>query len=268
MDPFPAFLELSRAGFVATITLNRPARHNAWHPAMAADLEAMVGALAGDDGVRVIVITGAGPSFCAGLDMDYLREVREGLALPVRERAPCEGDFAQKYSYLMGVPKPVVCAINGAALGIGLVLALFCDFRWASAGARLSTMFSRRGLIPEHGMTWLLPRIVGLPQAMELMMTGRMVDANEARQLGLVNDVIADDGFREEVARRARDLAENTSPRSNRITKRLTYAASMSSLSAAVQAFEAELPGTLASEDLAEGVRHYLERRAPRFTGR
>ena len=262
------FLTLAREGYVATVTLNRPEQHNAWHPQMGLDLEAMVRTLGDDAAVRVIVITGAGKSFCAGLDLAYLRDVKAGRIAPVPDRGPGDQDLNQRYSYLMGIPKPVICSVNGPVVGIGLVLALFCDIRYAAASARFSGMFSRRGLIPEHGLTWLLPRMIGLPRAMELMMSGRMVDAGEAERIGLVNACFADEVFRDQVAQHARDLAENSSPRANRIIKRLTYEATTSSLTQAVHAFYRELPDTLASEDFREGVAHFVEKRPARFTGR
>ncbi len=262
-----SYLSFSQDGAVATVTLNRPEKHNVWHPQMGLDLRAMMEALADDASVRVIVITGAGKTFCAGLDMDYMRDVQAGLITQVPDPGPSDEDLNQRYSYLMGIPKPVICAVNGPAVGIGLVLALFCDIRYAASSARFSAMFSRRGLIPEHGITWLLPRMIGLPRAMEMMMSGRMIGATEAERLGLVNETFGDEVFRVEVAERARELAEKSSPRSNRITKRLTYEATTSSLTEAVRAFYRELPGTLASEDFREGVQHFIEKRPARFTG-
>ena len=262
------FLLLSRDGFVATVTLNRPAMHNAWHPQMGLDLEAIVRQLGEDDSVRVIVITGAGTSFCSGLDMQYIKDVQEKRVLPVPERPHSEDDLNQRYSYLMAIPKPVICAVNGTAVGIGLVLALFCDFRYAATSAKFSTMFSRRGLIPEHGITWLLPRMMGLPRAMEMMMFGQWVHAEQAERVGLVNAVFPDEVFQQEVARRAQELATQVSPRSVRIIKQLTYEACGSSLGEAVRSFYKELPGALASEDFREGVQHFVEKRPARFTGR
>jgi enoyl-CoA hydratase/carnithine racemase len=261
------YLTLNQEGAVATVTLNRPEKHNAWHPQMGLDLQVLVRGLGDDASVRVIVITGAGKTFCAGLDMDYMRDVQAGRITPVPDPGPGSDDLNQRYSYLMGIPKPVICAINGPAVGIGLVLALFCDIRFAASSARFSAMFSRRGLIPEHGITWLLPRMIGLPRAIEMMMSGRMVNATEAERLGLVNECFDDMVFRAEVAQRAQDLAENSSPRSNRIIKRLTYEATTSSLTEAVHASYRELPGTLASDDFREGVQHFIEKRPPRFTG-
>ena len=262
------YLLVSREGFVATVTLNRPALHNAWHPQMGLDLEVIVRQLGEDESVRVVVITGAGSSFCSGLDMQYIKDIREGRVPPVPERAPSDDDLNQRYSYLMGIPKPVICALNGPAVGIGLVLALFCDFRYAAASARVSTMFSRRGLIPEHGMPWLLQRLIGLPRAMELMMMGQWVTATEAERIGLVNAVFPDELFQQEIAQRAQALATEVSPRSARIIKRLTYEACTSTLGDAVRAFYQELPSALSSEDFREGVQHFIEKRPARFTGR
>lgn len=267
LDTGNEHLLLTQQDHVATLTLNRPEVHNVWHPQMGVDIERLVRQLGADDSVRVIVITGAGKSFCGGADMAHLKAAREQGRNPMVPRPRNDNDFDQRYSYLMAVPKPVICALNGAAIGIGLVLPLFCDIRYAKAGAKLSVMFSRRGLVAEHGLTWVLPRLVGMGRAMELMLGGGTIVAEEAERIGLVNAVFAAEDFDDEVQRRAHDIANNASPRSMRIIKRQAYAACLSTLAQAVHAAEDEIPGCLASEDFREGVLHYMEKRAPRFTG-
>lgn len=267
METSNEHLLLNQEGFVATVTLNRPEKYNVWHPQMGVDLERIMRELGHDASVRVIVITGAGKAFCGGADMEHLKTAQEKNKSPMAPREHSDDDLNQRYSYLMAIPKPIICAINGAAVGIGLVLPLFCDFRYAAASAKLSVMFSRRGLVAEHGITWMLPRMIGLPRALELMIGGQTIKADEAERIGLVNAMFPDETFREEVAKRAYDLANNVSPRSAGIIKRMTYAACASSLAQAVHAVDDEIPGVLISEDFREGVAHFMEKRLAKFTG-
>lgn len=256
-------------GHVATITINREDKNNTWHPSeMGPVFERMMRACADDESVRVIVITGAGRFFCTGADVQALKSAQETGVNPFPPRARNEDDFNQRYSFLMSIPKPVICAINGAAVGIGMVLPLFCDIRYAASGAKLSAVFSRRGLVAEHGIAWLLSRMIGLPRAMEWLMSGRTLSAEEAERFGLVNAVFPDQQFQTEVMRCAQDLASNVSPRAVKIIKRQVYESTRKSLAQAVHEAENELPGCIVSEDLKEGVAHFLEKRAPRFTGR
>ncbi len=256
-------------GHVATITINRAEKHNTWHPGeMGPVFERMVRACADDDSVRVIVITGAGRHFCTGADVQALKAAQASGANPFPLRERNDEDFNQRYSFLMAVPKPIICAINGAAAGIGVVLPLFCDIRYAASSAKLSAMFARRGLVAEHGIAWLLSRMIGLPRAMEWLMSGRTIGADEAERFGLVNAVFADATFQADVMRCAQELANNVSPRSVRIIKRQVYDGTRQSLAQAVHAAEDELQGCIESEDLKEGVAHFLEKRPARFTGR
>ena len=159
---------------VATITFNRPERLNAWTHQMEHEVHEAVDRAAADDAVRAIVLTGAGRGFCAGADMEGLSERAKSSTRPPAARAPESPDnFAQRYSYLAAVPKPVIAGINGPAAGIGFVLTLFCDIRYMAEGAKLSTSFARRGLIAEHGSDWMLPRLVGTMHALDLLMSAR-----------------------------------------------------------------------------------------------
>src|SRR5262249_37048252 len=173
---------------VATITLNRPDKLNAWTPVMAGELRAAMLEADANDEVRAIVLTGAGRGFCAGADMARLASAAEQQS-PLRPaEAPTEGleaNFPQPCSYLRAVGKPIIAAINGPAAGIGLVIALFCDLRYMAAGARLTTAFARRGLIAEHGIAWLLPRLIGPMYALDLLCSARTVEADEAERMGL-----------------------------------------------------------------------------------
>lgn len=262
---------------VATITLNRPEKLNAWTAVMEQEVRSAIEDAERDDQVRVIVLTGAGRGFCAGADMSLLSNVADrGLDEGTRDRALQTGvtredvrsDFQKKYSYFPAVGKPVIAAINGPVVGLGLVVALYCDLRWASDAARFSTAFARRGLIAEYGMAWMLPRLVGLPNALDLLLSARTVDAAEALRMGLVNQVFPNDAFLEKVGENARDMASSVSPRSLRVIKRQVYDAMFQTLSEAFESSEREKLASFKSEDFKEGVAHFIEKRAPAFTGR
>jgi enoyl-CoA hydratase/carnithine racemase len=262
---------------VATVTLNRPDKLNAWTSTMEREVRSAVEDAERDDQVRVIVLTGAGRGFCAGADMSLLSNVADrGLDEGTRERALQTGgaregvrsDFQKKYSYFPGIGKPVIAAINGPVVGLGLVIAMYCDLRWASDAARFSTAFARRGLVAEYGMAWMLPRLVGLPNALDLLLSARTIDTAQALRMGLVNQVFPNDVFLEKVGENARDMASNVSPRSLRVIKRQVYDAMFQTLSEAFENSEREMLASLQSEDFKEGVAHFIEKRAPDFTGR
>ncbi len=262
---------------VATITLNRPDKLNAWTAVMEQEVRSAMEEAERDDNVRVIVLTGAGRGFCAGADMSLLSAVAShGLDDSTRERAlrtasRREGvrpDFEKKYSYFPAVGKPVIAALNGPVVGLGLVITLYCDLRWASDAARFSTTFARRGLVAEYGMAWMLPHIVGLPNALDLLFSARTIDAAEALRMGLVNQVFPQDVFSDKVREHARDLASSVSPRSLRVIKRQVYGAMFQTLAEAFESSEREMLASLESEDFKEGVAHFLEKRAPSFSGR
>jgi enoyl-CoA hydratase/carnithine racemase len=264
---------------VATITLNRPEKLNAWTAVMEREVRAAVEEAERDENVRVIVLTGAGRGFCAGADMSLLSTVADrGLDAAAREQAlsagtrearkGTRGDFQKKYSYFAGIGKPVIAAINGPVVGLGLVIALYCDLRFASAAARFSTAFSRRGLIAEYGLAWTLPRIAGLANALDLLFSARTIESSEAVRMGLVSQVFPHDLFMEKVMAYAQELATNVSPRSMRIMKRQAYEAMSLSLGEAYEISEKEMLESLESEDFKEGVAHFLSKRAANFTGK
>lgn len=258
---------------VATVTLNRPDRLNAWTATMHHEVKRAMSEAAHDDAVRVIVLTGAGRGFCAGADMGTLQKIEAGEARgSVAVDEPFDPDaidsFKKTYSYFPAVPKPVIAAINGACAGLGFVISLYADMRFASDAAVFTTAFSRRGLVAEHGISWLLPRLVGVGRATDLLYSARRVSAEEAAQIGLVNRVFPQDKFEAEVKAYARMLAKEVSPRSLREMKREIWNALFQTLGEAIDSANADMPASFVSEDFKEGVAHYLEKRAPRFTGR
>jgi enoyl-CoA hydratase/carnithine racemase len=261
---------------VATITLNRPERLNAWTGVIATEVKAAMRVASDDDKVRVIVLTGAGRGFCSGADMNNLQSIQSSGGAAGRSAAPVEQPFDPKsdpsfqhsHSYFPAVPKPIIAAINGACAGLGLIMTLYCDMRFASDAAVFTTAFARRGLIAEHGISWLLPRIVGIGNATDLMFSARKIGAIEAKELGLVNRVIPHQSFMDEVMDYARMLANEVSPRSTREMKREIWNAMFQTLGEAVDAADADMPGSFLSEDFKEGVAHFLEKRPPAFTGR
>ena len=264
---------------VAVITLNRPDRLNAWRGQMGLDVRSAMHRAAEDAAVSVIVLTGAGRGFCAGADMNMLQNIQSdatGEARPAAAAPPPEvpfdpagrKDFQTGYSYFPSVPKPVIGAINGACAGLGMVISLYCDMRFASDAAVFTTAFSRRGLIAEHGIGWLLPRLVGIANAADLLFSARKVTAAEAQSIGLVNRVFPQAQFEAEVMAYARMLAKEVSPRSLREMKREIWNAQFQTLGEAFADADKDMVASFTSEDFKEGVAHFMEKRAPAFSGR
>ncbi|WP_339031551.1 enoyl-CoA hydratase-related protein [Bradyrhizobium symbiodeficiens] len=254
---------------VATITFDRPDKMNAWTPVMESELRRLMAIASEDDDVRAIVITGAGRGFCAGADMGRLSDASSGNTSAAPPVAPAESDddLAQRYSYLLAVPKPIIAGINGAIAGVGLCIALYCDLRFMAAGAKLTTSFARRGLIAEHGSAWMLRKLIGPMNAADLLLSGRVVEAAEAERLGLVRMLPADT-FRETVQQTASDFANLCSPRSMRIIKQQLTAAPRQTLAEATRLANREVAICRGTEDFKEGVAHFVEKRTPRFTGK
>ena len=264
---------------VATITLNRPDRLNALTRELEDELFKAMKQADQDDDVRVIILTGAGRGFCAGADIEALSwvasldwstvnlvEVREKL-LPARRSQTASIDFQRSYSYFPAISKPIIAAINGASVGLGFIIPLYCDVRFASDQARFGTAFAKRGLIAEHGISWMLPRLIGISNSLDLLYSARLIDADEALRIGLVNRVIQEDELMQEVRRYAIHLATNVSPRSLRIMKRQVYEALLQSLDEAIDSANDVMVRSFASKDFQEGVAHFVEKRSPKFTG-
>jgi len=264
---------------VAIATLNRPDKLNAWTPAMGASLKRAVAACAADDGVRAIVVTGAGRGFCAGADMGLLQKIQTGertsetkteeISLPpARPGLDVSRQYGGRFGYLFSVPKPVIAAINGPCAGLGFVFPLYCDLRFAAADARFTTAFAQRGLIAEHGVAWLLPRLVGAARALDLLLSARKFDGAEAERIGLVQQALPQERFLEDVLAYARNLADTVSPRSMAVMKAQIWASAWQSFNESLEIANAEMAKSFASEDFKEGVAHFVEKRAARFSGR
>ena len=266
---------------VATVTLNRPDKLNAWTAVMGREVRAAMHEANEDDGVRVIVLTGAGRGFCAGADMGLLSGLsgnaaggEEAEAVLRRERAPggaatgAAAEFRGPYAYVPTLATPVLAALHGATAGLGLVVTLYCDVRFASDTAVFTTSFARRGLIAEHGVSWMLPRLVGLQNALDLLLSARKIDAHEALRMGLVSQVLPAASFMSGVLGYARELADFVSPRSMGVIKRQLWQAQFQGLAEATAVADEEMRKSFGAEDFKEGVAHFLEKRAPRFTGR
>jgi enoyl-CoA hydratase/carnithine racemase len=262
---------------VALITLNQPDRLNAWTRVMEREVRAAINAAIRDDRVRVIVITGAGRGFCAGADVSLLETISDdgGAARaaqpppePIEQALDLPDGFKRRYAFLALAPKPVIAAINGPVAGLGLVISLYADFRIAADEAVFTTEFARRGLIAEHGVDWMLARIVGLPHALDLLLSARRLAAAEAQAMGLVNRIVPTDRLMPEVLAHAGELADKVSPRSMRVMKEQVYRALSLDLDQAVAIGDREMEKSFASADFKEGVAHFVEKRPAQFTGR
>lgn len=246
-------------GGVLTLTLHRPERHNAWTWELESTLHDLLLQAAASTEVRAIVLTGASRSFCPGLDAIELEKVSQADGV-----LPQDG--RRKIILPALIPKPVVCAINGACAGLGLITALACDVRFAAEGAKITTSFPRRGLPSEEAVSWLLPRIVGHAGALDLLLSGRVVLGSEAATLGLVTRAVAADDLLGVALDYARDLAANCSPLAMATAKRQVYLDWDRGVEES-RRHARRLIGELKdrSGDFREGVASYVERRAPAF---
>jgi enoyl-CoA hydratase/carnithine racemase len=259
---------------IATVTLNRPDKLNAWTMRMSAEVRHAMLQADRDPAVRVIVITGAGKGYCAGADMDMLQGLQrgegEGLtsALQVEFDADVPQAFRGEYSFPLGLHKPVIAAVNGVAVGLGLSYMLYYDMRIASERARFGTIFVRRGLVAEHGSAWLLPKLIGMHNACDLLYSGRIIDAQEALRMGLINRVVPHEQLMSTVREMATEMATKCSPRAMRIMKRQLYGDLFVDLGTAIEEADREMVASFTTEDFHEGVASFVQRRPPQFTGK
>jgi enoyl-CoA hydratase/carnithine racemase len=254
---------------VALLTLNRPDRLNAWTPELQTVYFDLLEDCAARKDVRAIVVTGAGRGFCAGADMQHLQAVSSGEIDRSAEAAGAatNGDApdTRPVAFPLSIPKPVIAAINGPCAGIGLVLAVMCDLRFAAADAKITTAFARRGLVAEHGISWMLPRLMGPARALDLLLSSRIVLGAEAAELGLVNRAFDDGRVVEHTLEYARELARECSPASMAAMKRQVYADYDRTLPETVQDANRLMLESFTAPDFAEGVQSFLERRSPNF---
>jgi enoyl-CoA hydratase/carnithine racemase len=245
---------------VATITLNRPERLNAMTNRMFAEFRRAVEAAAEDPAVVGIVVTGVGRAFSAGLDTDALSAIAEAGTADSGASSTGRGGL---FSYLTEVPKPVIAAVNGVTAGGGYVLATMCDVRFASPAARFTTVFSKRGLVGEHGVTWTTPRLVGIGRALDLLWTSRMVDAEEAYRIGLV-EYLVDDPLAE-ARHYVEELAASVSPTAMADTKRMVWDHAGLDIDTSLEDVVDVVGAQFGRPDVAEGVNSFLEKRPPAF---
>ncbi len=246
---------------VATITLDRPDKLNALTMGMLRELREAVDAAAGDPRVVGIVITGAGRGFCSGLDAAVLGATATAGSSSRQRTDEVPGMF----TWLLEVPKLIIAAVNGVAAGGGFVLATMADIRICSTAGSFVTIFSKRGLIAEHGMTWALPRLIGTGAALDLLWSSRKIDAAEAHRLGLVQAVVEPDDLLAAAHRYVGDLAANVSPASMADTKRLVYRHAGIGYPEALEEVDEVQYGALDRIDAKEGAAALLEKRAPAF---
>jgi enoyl-CoA hydratase/carnithine racemase len=249
---------------VALLALDNPDQRNAMSDAMTASWSDAIAELAADRSVRAVVVTGEGSAFCSGGDTSWLASEPDASVDHLRTRMI---SFYRAWLSIRSLEVPTIAAINGPAIGAGLCLALACDLRYAAAGARMGAPFVRLGLHPGMAGTYLLPHVVGEAHARDLLLTGRVVDADEALRLGLVSRVIAPDAFRDEVLSTAAGIAA-TAPIASRLTKLALTDGGHRGLESALQWEAMAQPITLATADVQEGIRAVREKRAPRFSGR
>lgn len=251
---------------VAIVRLNRPERMNAFTFKMVAEIRAAADRAAADEKAVGIIITGAGRAFSAGLDaVDLARSTSGTAQSDIESSTPATDDLPALFSYLLRIPKPVIAAVNGVAAGGGFVLAMMSDLRFAAESASFTTIFSKRGLIAEHGTSFLLPRLVGTSRALDLLWSSRRFDATEAWRIGFVDRIVPDERLLDEACAYIRDLAASVSPRSLAVIKAQVYGHLSLGMEAAIRHSDKIMNEALTHPDATEGVASFVERRPPRF---
>lgn len=264
MEENPIIIE--RRGAAALIKLNRPDRLNALTYPMIAAIKEAAEQAEQDGSVTGIVITGEGRAFSAGLDAEELAKATSRGAMSNEKAIRKPGDdIPALFGFLPRISKPVIAAVNGAAAGGGFVLAMMSDLRFFAKGARVTTVFSKRGLIAEHGTSYLLPRMLGLSRALDLLWSSRMVDAEEALRVGLADRVLPHETLLDEAVAYIDRLAAEVSPRSLAVMKDQVYRHLSHSFEDSSWDTHALIDDALAHPDATEGVVSFVERRPPRF---
>jgi enoyl-CoA hydratase/carnithine racemase len=265
----PAFLRYERTDHIATITFDRTEKLNAFTRGMALDLVDLIARADQDDEVRVLILTGAGRAFCAGADLSGTGSSFADPGQPAQS-AEAPRDFGGFVTLrLFDCLKPVIVAFNGSAAGMGVTLTLAADYRLASTTAKFALPFVRRGIVPESCSSWFLPRLVGLPQALDWMLTGRTFDAEEALAGGLVRSLHAPGSLADAARILAREIAEQGAPVSVALTRQLLWR--MMGAPHPMEAHRVEsraLAERFGTADVREGMASFLEKRAPSFRSR
>jgi enoyl-CoA hydratase/carnithine racemase len=229
-----------------------------------------------DDSVTAIVLTGAGKGFCAGMDMNALDTLsatgeQEGAGSAAADFKVMPGnremgdDFGSGFTYLMTIRKPVIAAVNGACAGLGLSIALLCDMRFAADSAKFVTSFSQRGLVAEHGQSWILPRVVGPSRALDLFWSSRRVMADEAKEIGMVDRVFPADQLMDKTLAYVTELASSAAPNSLMVMKQQVYRHLNMSLGDAMRETDILMDDSIVKDDFKEGVASFMEKRSPKF---
>jgi enoyl-CoA hydratase/carnithine racemase len=256
-DQEPVLVDIR--GQVGVLTLNRPERLNAWTPKLGTVYFDHLRSLAMNPQVRVILVTGQGRAFCAGADVSGLGHVSEEGGMPKSQRDP------RGYWFPLSIGKPIVAAIQGACYGVGVQQALCCDIRFVSEDVKISVAYVRRGLIGELGITWLLPRVVGAGAALDLMLSGRTIDAAEARTIGFANRVVATEALFEAALEYCTAMAANCPPQTMRLIKQQIYTDLANAPDAAFDRSEELLDEAFASGDFKEAMQALQEKREPAY---
>lgn len=249
---------------IGLITFNRPDRLNAWTGRMGNEYFEAIDKAVADKHVRVIVVTGAGKGYCAGADMGTLQAIPSD-APPAGQKDDSNILDGRMQDEITRIPKPVIAAINGAAAGLGMVQALMCDIRFAADTAKFTAAFSKRGLIGEYGMSWVLPRLVGQANALDIMFSSRVIMADEALKLGMLNKVVPAADLMDTVMAYAADLALNVSPSSMAVMKRQVYADFSKDVSTASKDALVLMRESFTRPDFKEGVQSFLQKRQAEF---
>lgn len=270
-------ITLENVSSTAVLTFNRPASLNAFTYPMMDEFKHALATAEQDNTVTGIVITGAGRGFCAGMDMNALGTLsatgeQEGAESFKEKFKASPGDssmgedFTSGFTYLMTIRKPVIAAVNGACAGLGMSIALLCDLRFCADSAKFVTSFSQRGLVAEHGQSWILPRVIGPSRALDLLWSSRRVLADEALQIGLVDRVYGADEVLSRAIEYVQQLADSAAPVSLQVMKRQIYRHMNMSLGDAMAESTQLMDESLLRDDFKEGVASFMEKRAPAFS--
>jgi enoyl-CoA hydratase/carnithine racemase len=259
---------------VATVTMNRPDNLNAFTTRMLAEIRHALAEAECDEAVVGIILTGAGRGFCAGMDMNALNDLSAGSGHDADDLRPLQAhpgdpamgdDFQVTYAYLLSIRKPLIAAINGACAGLGFCFALLCDMRFVEKTAKFTTAFSQRGLVAEHGASWMLPRLIGPGRALDLLWSARKFDGVEARELGLAERLCETGTSATEAAQYLRQLAASAAPMSLMVMKQQVYKHLNMPLGDAMRDTNKLMAESLKRDDFREGVRSFMEKRPPKF---